>query len=303
MTQDRKAGVVGAGVFGGYHANQYAKQAGAQLAAVFDIDLERARALAGPHGAQAFDDLAAMIAAVDMVSIASPAVTHAGPALAALSAGRPVYVEKPLAVDLAQADAIVAAAAAQNLPLACGHQERAVFKAMGLLDVAERPIRLEAVRVGTPSIRCLDVSAVLDLMIHDLDLGLALAGGEGRLVSATGSRVNNPGLDEAQAEVDFGDGFTAHFRTSRVAPARERTTRIVYPSGVVEIDLVARTFSNTTPHALNEHFAETPIGKDPLGASIGAFIAAVRGEGRPLVTGEEARAALALGLAVEQAAG
>lgn len=303
MTQLLKVGVVGAGVFGGYHAKQYANQPGSTLAAVFDIDMERAKALAGPLGAQPFDHLMRMIETVDAVSIASPAVTHAGPAMLALSMGKPVYVEKPLATDLEQADGMLDAADLRGLVVGCGHQERAVFQAMGLFEVAERPIRLDAVRVGTPSTRCLDVSAVLDLMIHDLDLGLALAGFEARLVTASGSRVSNPGLDEAQAKVDFGGGFTGHFRTSRVAPARERVTRITYASGLVEIDMVARTFSNTTPHRLNENFADTPMGKDPLGASIAAFIAACRGEGRPLVTGAEARAALALALAVEERAG
>ncbi len=94
----------------------------------------------------------------------------------ALEAGVHVYSEKPLAITIADGHAMVDLAAEKGLVLACGHQERAVFEAMGLYDVPERPLRLEAVRNGTASTRNLDVSVVLDLMIHDLDLAQSLAG-------------------------------------------------------------------------------------------------------------------------------
>src|SRR4051812_25427717 len=93
-----RAGVAGAGVFGGYHAGKYALTPGVRLAAVYDHHLDHARALAARHGAEGFDDLAAFLAAVDMVTVASPADTHADVALAALNAGRHAYVEKPLAI-------------------------------------------------------------------------------------------------------------------------------------------------------------------------------------------------------------
>jgi len=310
MTQDvLKAGVVGAGVFGGYHAKKYVELPGVELVAVFDIDLARAKALAEPLGARAFDDMDAFLAAVDVVTVATPAVHHAKAGLAALRAGKPVYSEKPLAVTPDDADALVAAAAKAGVPLACGHQERVVFQAMGLLDIPEQPLRLEAVRRGTPSDRNLDVSVVLDLMIHDIDLALALCDGEPVAVEGEGAitrstSLANPSLDWVKAEATFDNGFTAVFDSSRVAEARERTMKVVYPSGEVEIDFLARTFRNTTPFPLVEDFNDTPAGKDPLGQSVAGFLKAVRGEApRPVVTGEEAARALDLGLAVEQAAG
>jgi len=310
MTQDvLKAGVVGAGVFGGYHAKKYVKLDGVELVAVFDIDLARAQALAEPLGAKAFDDMDAFLAMVDVVTVATPAVHHAKAGLAALKAGKPVYSEKPLAVTPDDADALVAAAAKAGVPLACGHQERVVFQAMGLLDIPEQPLRLEAVRRGTPSDRNLDVSVVLDLMIHDIDLALALCDGEPVAVEGEGAitrstSLANPSLDWVKAEATFDNGFTAVFDSSRVAEARERTMKVVYPSGEVEIDFLARTFRNTTPFPLIENFNDTPAGKDPLGQSVAGFLKAVRGEApRPVVTGEEAARALDLGLAVEQAAG
>lgn len=309
MTQDHsftaplRAGVVGAGVFGGYHAKKYVELEGVTLVGVYDVDLARAEALAGPLGAKAFDDIDAFLAAVDVVTVAAPAVHHAAPALAALKSGKPVYSEKPIAVSPEDADKMVAAAAKAGLPLACGHQERVVFQAMGLLDIPEQPLRLEAVRRGTPSDRNLDVSVVLDLMIHDIDLALALCDGEPIAVEGEGAITRSTSLDWVKAEATFDNGFTAVFDSSRVAEARERTMKVVYPSGEVEIDFLQRTFRNTTPFPLIENFTETPAGKDPLGLSVAGFLKAVRGEApRPVVTGEEAARALDLALAVEQAA-
>jgi predicted dehydrogenase len=298
MVQTLKAGVAGAGVFGGYHAKKYAQLDGVTLTAVFDLDRDRAQVLAAPLGAEAFDDYGAFLHAVDVVTVATPAVAHAAPALAALLAGKHAYVEKPLAVTASDAAELVAAAEAGNLVLAVGHQERVVFTAMGLFDMPDAPLRLEAVRRGPPSPRNLDVSTALDLMVHDMDLGLALARAQLNKVTATGS------ADTLVAEAIFSDGFTARFEASRVAPERHRTMKLVYPTGEVEIDFLSRAFRNTTGFPLLEDFAETPAGRDPLGASVQAFLDAVSGKApRPAVTGVEAQAALNMALAADLAAG
>jgi predicted dehydrogenase len=240
---------------------------------------------------------------VDVVTIASPASFHAQAALAALAAGKPVYVEKPLAVTEADAARVIAAAQAQNLVVACGHQERVLFQTMGLFDVPEPPLRLEAVRHGPPSERSLDVSVVLDLMIHDLDLALTLSAAGPHGVEAQGQVGFSKGLDRVQAKVKFDDGFTAVFDASRMAEARKRTMKVVYPSGELEIDFLTREFRNTIGFPLNPDFADTAAAKDTLGANVQAFLQAVRGEApRPIVTAPEAARALALALAIEEAA-
>ena len=293
-----RAGVAGAGAFGGHHARKVASLPGVRLAAVFDIHLERAAALAEPLGGIGLADYAAFLAEVDVVTVATPAGSHGELALAALKAGKPVYVEKPLAATLQEAERLIEEAARRGLALACGHQERMVFAAMGLLDIAERPLLIEAVRRGTPSERNRDVSCVLDLMIHDLDLALTLAAGEAIAVEAEGD------FDTVRAEVTFDTGLTATFEASRQAAGRERAMRVLYPSGEVRIDFLSPSFANTTPHALDRGFAGTAAGRDPLGASVEAFLATVRGEApRPAVDGREGARALDLALAVEQAAG
>src|SRR5580658_2518644 len=217
MGQVLRAGVIGAGVFGGYHAGKYAALPGVTLAGVYDHHAVHAEALAAKHGGRVFETEAELIAAVDIVSIATPAIHHAEPAIAALEAGRAVYIEKPVATSEPQAARIAQLARDKGVVAACGFLERAGLAAMGLFDIPERPLLLEAVRTSSPGLRNLDVSVVLDLMIHDLDLALALEASEPMTVEAGGAAVANATLDWGDAETEFEDGFIARFRASRVA--------------------------------------------------------------------------------------
>ncbi|MGC1301415.1 MAG: Gfo/Idh/MocA family oxidoreductase [Caulobacteraceae bacterium] len=293
-----RAGVVGAGVFGGFHARKYAELEGVEFMGVYDPHPDRAQALASTWNGRAFATLDALLEAVHVVTVASPAETHAASAFRALERGRHVYVEKPLGVEERSAQILVEKAQDTGLTLACGHQERVVFAAMGLLDTPYAPLRIESVRRGLPSPRSRDVSCVLDLMIHDLDLALQL-GEYGVLdVHAEGA------FDEVRAEVTFRSGLKAAFSASRVAERRERTMRLVYPSGEVEIDFLAPSFRNTTACVLNPDFAQCPAGRDPLGTSVSAFLETVRGKRpRAVVNGVEGLEALRLALTVEHAAG
>ena len=304
-----KAGVAGAGVFGGYHANKYKPASDIDFVGIYDLDPERAAAAAGKFDVAAFsgDALDDFLSQIQVLTIATPAFAHAGIALKALAAGVHVYSEKPLATLTDDGQAMVDLAAKNGLVLACGHQERAQFEAMGLYNVPEKPLRLEAVRNGTASVRNLDVSVVLDLMIHDLDLALTLAGADAAALEAqakyrTDEGYTAAGADEVSAEVDFDNGFKAIFKASRMAAERERTMRLVYPSGEVNIDLLNQTFENGTPFALNPDYAQADIAKDPLGTSVFRFLDTVRGlRDAPLCTGEEALAALHLALAIDEA--
>ncbi len=301
-----RAGVAGAGVFGGYHARKYAEAEGVDLVGIYDRGTGRAETLAELIGAPCFlaDQWDPFIAGLDVLTIAAPALAHASLAVKALEAGVHVYVEKPIAASVQESEAILAAARETGKVVACGHQERIVFQEMGLFSTPETPTRIEAVRQGPWTGRSDDVSVVLDLMIHDLDLALALAGTEATSVMAKGRAVESALSDDTRAEITFAGGLTAVFHASRVAEGRARSMKLVYPSGELEIDFMNRTFENSTPFQLNPHFSETVRGRDPLGASVSDFLAAVRGDApRPAVTAEEAARALVLALAVDQAAG
>lgn len=299
-----RAGVAGAGAFGAIHAGKYAGEARTRLTAVYDVDFDRARALADTHAAAAFDDFDAFLAEIDIATIATPARAHGELALRALAAGKHTLVEKPIAVTVGDGAAVVAMAAARKLTLGCGHQERLVFEVMGLLAVKEKPTLIEARREGPWSGRGDDVSVTLDLAIHDADLAMTLMGTAPTGVTAQGKVVKSKFFDSIESEATFAGGGIVRLAASRVADARRRTMRIVYPSGEVNIDFVARTFANTTPFALDAGFADTPVGRDPLGANVARFLDAVTGAvARPAVTGAEALAALGLILSVDAAAG
>ena len=247
--------------------------------------------------------LNALLEAADVITIASPPSLHAGAALAGLHAGKHVLIEKPLATDANQGAEIVRLAAEKQRVLACGHQERLVFEAMGLFATPEEPTFIESVRAGPWTGRSADVSVTLDLTVHDLDLALRLLGRKPQRVSAKARAEHGRAADWLEAKLDFG-GAEAVFASSRVAEDRRRFMRAIYPSGEVKIDFLARTFENTTSFPLNAAFAETRIGSDPLGANVAAFIDAVLDVApRPAVTGQEALAVLELALAVDEASG
>jgi predicted dehydrogenase len=299
MTDKIKTGLVGAGAFGANHARQLSQTEASAFQGVFDSDLDRAEDMAGRYGVRAFPTLDELIQATDALIIATPASTHGALAGPALAAGRHVFVEKPLAATLSEAEALVAAAARADVVLQAGHQERFVLEALGLFAAPEKPLIVESVREGPFTGRGMDVSVTLDLMIHDLDLIAVLFGDKPISVAARGRAEKGAHFDAIEANLHFARG-EARLAASRIAEARKRTMRAVFPSGEVSIDFLTRTMSNTTRFALDPDFAaKTP---DPLGQNVRAFLAAIRARGPSVISGESGAAAVALAAAIDQAA-
>lgn len=297
-----KAGVIGAGVFGGHHARKYAGADRARLVGVFDVDPARAQALADELKTAAYSDMNALIEACDAVTVASPAIAHYDGVKAALSAGRHVLVEKPLADTAARGEELIAIARKNDLVLQVGHQERFVFNAMGVFDIADAPRRISARRMGLRSTRNLDVSVTVDLMIHDLDLVMALARSELVQLEASAEKIFTDTPDTAKVHMGFKDGFKADLESSRAAEALDRVMRIDYDSGFLEVDFVAKTFINETGYDLNPDFAEDPKAKDSLGANVNTFIDSVL-DGAPVaVPADAGLAALAVAREIDRAA-
>lgn len=297
-----RVGIIGAGVFGGYHAQKFAAAPHAVLVGVVDKRFDTARGLIDRVGqGEVFTSIEALFSAVDAVVIATPASTHAMLARQALAAGKHVLVEKPLALRGAEARDLARLALERNLILQVGHQERLVFEAMGLFSTPERPTRIEAMRMAprAPDGRCEDVSVVFDLMIHDLDLAAELFGGEAHTATADGHSAHTRFLDEASAELVFANGV-ARLTASRCSPTRRRTMAIDYPSGRVEIDMITREVSNTTPFAIRADVSA--VLPDPLGAADEAFVGAIQGRKVSPVTGGVGARAAALAELVETGA-
>jgi len=291
MASPVEIGIAGAGVFGGYHAAKFASLPGARLVGVYDLDADRAAALAGRHGVgpvASFDELVAMCAAV---VVATPATNHGEQALAAIAAGRAVLVEKPLAATAMQAALVAERAEAQGVVVQVGHQERAVFAALGILASDERPMAIESVRAGPWSGRAADVSVTLDLMIHDLDL-VALLFGSPAAIDILDARSEHGGIDAVSVRLAFEGGQTAMLSSSRVAPERTRTMRLSYASGSADVDFLRRTLDNGSGIALAGDFAERVA--DPLAAADAAFLAAISGHGPTLADARAGAAAVAV---------
>lgn len=290
--------VVGAGHFGRFHAQKVAASAEATLVGIHDRSAERAGMIAAEVGAQVLGTLDQAIAAVEAVIVATPTDAHAAIATAALSAGRHVLVEKPITATLVEADALIALAREKGLALQVGHLERFSAARGAITRHISRPLAMECVRVAPFRPRGLEVSVVLDLMIHDIDLALMLAGSEPVSIEATGAAVLSDKPDIALARLGFADGRAASLSASRIAPGITRTLRLSGIDGTLEADLVSRSlrrFAAADGTLAEESWTDA----DSLAAQLAGFIAAVRGTEPVVVDGEAGRAALAVALTIE----
>ncbi len=307
-------GVVGVGSLGMHHARHLATFPEVELIGVYDEAPARASQVAAQVGTKAFRDLDQLLARVRAVTIAVPTPAHAPVGLASLGRGLAVLIEKPLAGTLDEADALIAAASRQGLPLQVGHIERfnrALRAAEAYLD---GPRFMESQRLAPFQPRGSDVAVILDLMIHDLDLMLHLTGGAAATdVRASGVAVLSPHLDMVNARVEFANGAVASVTASRMARERIRKLRIFQPTGYFSLDLAAgngefmRLRSDWTPGKgtkLEDVVERIPLAapeEDALRLELQSFVHAVLGGTGPVVTGEEGRAALALALQVVEA--
>ncbi|MBI1393482.1 MAG: gfo/Idh/MocA family oxidoreductase [Alphaproteobacteria bacterium] len=294
MRNSLRAGVIGAGIFGGYHAAKYLAAEGTVVTSIFDVDAARAQSLAEKCGATAARSLDAFLDAVDVVTVASPAETHFDIGRVALEAKRHVYMEKPLAMEVGHADILAELAEAHERVLFVGHQERVLMDTVGLTGLGETPGRLEFARCGPASGRCEEVSVVWDLMVHDLDLAARMVGSAPADVVAAGDD------NEVAATVTFDNGAVASFLASRCSAVRRRSMTAAFDDGDVTVDFLARSLSSTRP-GMRRRVEFGNLVADPLGAHVNAFLAAVRGEASDGVRGADARDSVILAAMVERA--
>lgn len=290
MSEQLKIGLIGAGVFAGYHANKLAGHARVEFVGVYDPNVDRCKMLADKHDVRAYD-LEDLLYHSDAVVIACPATFHAQMALRALHANCHCLVEKPISMTSKSAGEIVSLSQQKNLIVQVGHQERMVIKAIGLDKINETPLRIEAVRHSPYSLRGTDVSVTLDLMTHDIDLCTALMGEAPDTISGASGPVRSDIPDMAYAILQYGDALV-RLSASRVESASERWMKLTYPSGEVCIDFNAKTLTNSTSFALNNAFAENDIAKDSLGAATNNFVQAVLDGNTVLVSAQDGQIAV-----------
>jgi predicted dehydrogenase len=243
-----------------------------------------------------------------VVTIAAPARVHGEIGVGCLNQGKHVFVEKPLAANLREADALIRVAEMRGLVLHTGHQERFVMRHLGLFSGNVKPTRIESHRAAPFSPRNTDVSVVLDLMIHDIDLAHQLNPAPIIRLQAS-ERLLHARSDEVHAVLTLIDGMEIDLFASRMADARKRFMRVTYPDGEIYIDFLTREITNTTPRKLKA-LGSTDGGVDgmpcpsvdPLGHGVAQFLAAVS-EGRPsVIAPRDARRALETALSILDAA-
>lgn len=294
MAEELRLGVVGVGRFGRLHAEKMAELAGVRLVAVADLDGVRAAEAAAAFGADSTSDHRALLGRVDAVSIAVPAAAHYAVAKDFLEAGIHVLVEKPLTDSVATAREIAALADARSLVLQVGHIERFSQAFRIVAPRVVRPLYIESLRLAPFSPRGNDVSVVLDVMIHDIDLVLALVRAPVAKVDAVGAPVFSKSDDIVNARLEFADGCVASITASRVSLKTERKLRIFQSDAYIRIDhgsRSVRTVRKKGPDparpddiggfaADEEHYD----GGDALKSEIEAFVHAVRTSAAPPVT-------------------
>ena len=232
--------MIGCGHLGRIHARLLSGIEGAQLVAVADPVAESRRLAAAETGAVELADYRDAIGLADAAIIAAPASLHHAIGMELLRHGIHLLMEKPMAVNVAQAEELVWAANWHGAVLQVGHIEQFNPALARVLPLVQNPRLIEANRASGYTFRSTDIGVVLDLMIHDLDIALSLARSPVRSVSAVGMAVMGDREDVAEARIEFANGSAAHLSASRVSYRARREMQIWSPHGQVEIDFATR---------------------------------------------------------------
>ncbi len=294
-----KVGVIGVGHLGKHHARIYSELDDVELVGVADVLAERAESIASQYGARAFVDYKDMLALVDAVNIAAPTQMHASIGIDCLDRGLDVLVEKPIAGDGDQARAMIRVAQERDCILQVGHVERFNPVVEAACKVATRPQFFEVHRLNKFSMRSLDVDVVLDLMIHDIDIVLALVESPVSEIRAVGIPVLSDKADIANVRLEFESGCVANLTASRVSTDSVRKLRFFQPHDYVSLDYASQTGSVLSLNGgrISEKKLD-PETAEPLKVQLEAFASSVRERQLPRVSGEDGVKALDVAMSV-----
>lgn len=310
-----RVGVLGVGSLGQHHARVYAELPGCELVGVVDADPARAKEIAKKNRCQAFSDPKALLGKVDAVSVVVPTAQHFEVGRVFLDAGVHCLVEKPLSIDLGEADALIDAARKSGAVLQVGHIERFNPAILALKEHRSEPLFIEAHRLGPYSPRNTDIDVVLELMIHDLDIVLSFVGRKVVSVQSVGLPVLSRTEDIANVRLEFEGGCVANLTASRVTMAKQRKIRLFTRDAYLSVDYLAK---EVKVHRLKEGADPTQAGslvglarmvtnetlkikdEEQLKLELESFVETVRSGGKPVVTGQDARDAVALGLEIRR---
>ncbi|AFZ15212.1 oxidoreductase domain protein [Crinalium epipsammum PCC 9333] len=317
--QPIKIGVIGVGNMGQHHTRVLGLLKDVELVGVSDINVERGLDIASKYRARFFEDYRDLLPYVDAVCVAVPTRMHHEVGMACLQAGVHVLIEKPIAASIAEAESLVNAAAKFQCILQVGHIERfnPAFQELNKVLKTEKLLALEAHRMSPYSQRANDVSVVLDLMIHDIDLLQELAGAPVVKLTASGScGSESKYLDYVTATLGFANGIVATLTASKVTHRKIRRISAHCKNSMTEADFLNNEIlihRQTTANYMTD-YGQVLYRQDgliekvhtsniePLHAELEHFVNCVRGGNQPSVGGEQALKALRLASLIEQMA-
>ena len=274
---------------------------GVRLVALCDVEQQHVETLAHSLNCLAYSDFRDLVGVVDVVSLAVPTSLHALIGLQLLRHGIHLLIEKPIATTLREADALINTAAQYHCTLQIGHVERfnaAIHAAMRHLTNARF---IEVHRLSPYPFRGTDVSVVLDVMIHDLDLILLLTRSRVKHIEAVGVPVLSGSEDIANARVEFTTGCVANLTASRISDEAIRRIRVFQEDSYLSIDYKAQTVELAHKRGNLIRRVQLPVNRrPPLQDELASFIRSIITRRPPAVSGMEGRAALALALRIEQ---
>ncbi|WP_373500661.1 Gfo/Idh/MocA family protein [Desulfococcus sp.] len=300
-----RVGVIGAGYIGKFHAEKYANMTDVALAGVVDPDASRAASVAAANRTTAFADYRELLGKVDAVSIAAPTPRHHEISRFFLAHDVDVLIEKPMTTTLAEADELIEIAEAGGRIIQVGQLERFNSAVGALKDVVSKPMFIESHRLSMFKSRCTDVSVVLDLMIHDIDIILTVVKSEVKSIHAAGIPAVSDHVDIANARLEFETGCVANVTASRISIKNERKIRLFQKNAYISVD-----FANHEITIIRKDGREGGIipgmdierrrftQGDALDDELRAFVRAVRFREAPEVTGQMGRDALRVALSV-----
>jgi predicted dehydrogenase len=302
-----RVGVIGVGYLGRFHAEKYARMADVDLVGVVDVDAAAAGRVAGKWTTQAYTDHRELLGRVDAVSVVVPTPLHYAVSRDFLENDVDVLIEKPITTTLAEADELLTLAETHGLLIQVGHLERYNPAVVAIRGEIAEPRLIEANRLSIYKERCTDVSVVLDLMIHDIDIILNMVRSEPVEIRASGLPVISGNIDVAHARLAFANGAVASVNASRVSLKNERTIHLFQQDACIAVDFAARSITVIRPGDNPDNACPIPgmtleqrsfNGSDALDDELKSFVDAVRHRREPEVTGKMGRDALKIALSV-----
>jgi predicted dehydrogenase len=301
-----RVGVIGVGYLGKYHAEKYARMHAVELIGVVDSDRAQAEKIAAALATNAFSDHRDLFGRVDAVSVAVPTPAHFSVGHDFLTHDVDVLIEKPMTRTLVEADELIKTAESRGRILQVGHLERFNPAVIALKDIVHRPMFIESHRLSIFKDRSTDISVVLDLMIHDIDIILNFVNADIKSIHAAGVPVICEHADIANARLEFESGCVANVTASRISTKNERKIRLFQKDAYISVDFAHRDITII-------HQADIPSGGvipgmqirqlaiadgDALGDELAAFIRAVSTRKVPEVSGQVGRKALEIALII-----